>query len=131
MRHNFPYDEFEPVDIPDEFISGYYTLEPPASGEDNETLIRRALEQPIGTKRLSEMVKPGMKITVAVDDSSRSTRTELMLPAVLEELRKAGIEDNDITVYIALGTHRQMSEEEIRTKYTPEVVSRYRVENPD
>ncbi len=131
MRHNFPYDEFGPVEIPDELISGSYTLEPPASGEDNETLIRRALEQPIGTKRLSEMVKPGMKITIAVDDSSRSTRTGLMLPAVLEELGRAGIDDRDITVYIALGTHRQMSEEEIRGKYTPEVAKRFAIENPD
>ena len=131
MRHDFPYDNFDPVEIPDDLISGYYTLEPPASGEDNETLIKRALEQPIGTKRLSDMAKPGMKITVAVDDSSRSTRTELMLPAVLKELSRAGIEDRDITVYIALGTHRKMTEEEISGKYTAEVVSRFRVENPD
>jgi len=50
---------------------------------------------------------------------------------VLAELGKAGIADQDITVFLALGTHRQMTAGEIASRCTPAVAARYRVVNPD
>ncbi len=131
MKHKFPYEEFEPVETPDDMIDGIYELPPHQEEASDIELIALALQNPIASKPLGEMVSPGMKISIAVDDSSRNTRTDLMLPAVLNQLRQTGIPDNDISVFIALGTHRQMSHAEMREKYTPEVVEKYRIVNPD
>ena len=131
MTHSFPYKEFAPLEIPQSNVAGVYTLPEPTQELSNEELVRNALESPIGCPRLREQVKPGMRVAIAVDDYSRSTRTELMLPLVLEELHKGGVEAADITVVIAIGTHRAMSQAEIESKYTPSVASGYRIVNPD
>jgi nickel-dependent lactate racemase len=54
-----------------------------------------------------------------------------MLPLVLAELQKAGLPCNNITILIALGTHRPMTREEMEQKYTPEVIANYRIVNPN
>ena len=131
MIHEFPYEEFESIDIPDKNISGIYTLPETLISASDIELIKSALDNPIGCGRLFEEVKPGMKIAIAVDDSSRNTKTELMLPVVLSELEKAGVCNENIAVVIALGTHRKMTLEEMQLKYTKEAVDNYRFVNPD
>jgi lactate racemase len=131
MKYTFPYNEFDSVEIPDDMIDGIYELPVAGQTASDVDLINRALQNPIASKRLDEMVRPGMKIVIAVDDSSRNTRTDLMLPAVLQQLSDAGIPDSDISIFIALGTHRKMSETEMREKYTPVVVEKYRIVHPN
>ncbi|MFA5204086.1 MAG: nickel-dependent lactate racemase [Lentisphaeria bacterium] len=131
MQYSFPYDSFAPIKVPDAMVDGVYELTPGAAGGDDLALIRDALARPIGCRPLRELVRPGQRIAIAVDDSSRSTRTDLMLPAVLAELAAAGVADGDITVFVALGTHRKMTDAEMADKYTPAVVARYRIVNPD
>ena len=87
------------------------------------------MNSPIASQRLGEQLQPGMKVLIAVDDNSRNTRIDLMLPIVLEEIASAGVPSNDVTVFIALGTHRPMSDDEIREKYTPHVFENYRIIN--
>jgi len=131
MTHSFPYKEYLPLEIPDSNVAGVYTLPESHQESSNEDLVRNALENPIASPRLRDLVDPGTRVAVAVDDSSRSTRTEIMLPLVVEELEAGGVHARDITVVIATGTHRPMSDAEIAAKYTPEIASRYRVVNPD
>lgn len=131
MIYKFPYKEFEPIEIPDALISGVYTLADTTPSMSNTEIVRTALDNPIGTKRLGDEVSVDMKIVIAVDDSSRSTHTELMLPLVLKQLTDAGISSKNITVLIALGTHRKMTRNEMEQKYTADAVDRYRFVNPD
>ncbi len=130
MLHSFPYSEFPDLHIPDSCRVEVYTLPEQPLDKSDEQTVRDALHSPIGCGRLKEMVGAGMRVTIAVDDSSRSTRTELMLPLVLEELRDAGVKRESITILIALGTHRPMTSDEMEAKYTPEVVAGYRMVNP-
>jgi len=64
-----------------------------------------------------------------VDDNTRNTPQKKILPILLEELNKAGVDDNCITALIALGTHRPMKDEEIRERFGKEVVNRIRFMN--
>ena len=131
MKHEFPYPEFEPIDIPDANIAGLYSLpDPPPSADDLE-LIEAALINPIGSRPLTEEVNPSMRIAIAIDDNSRNTKTELMLPLVLSDLEKASVPQDNIAVCIALGTHRQMTPPEMELKYTKPAVARYRFINHD
>lgn len=74
--------------------------------------LERALAAPIGTKRLSELARPGQKIAIVTSDITRPMPTYKVLPSVLAELEKAGVADSDITVAFALGSHRPHTEEE-------------------
>jgi nickel-dependent lactate racemase len=74
--------------------------------------VERALSEPIGTKRLSEIAHADSKVAVVVDDMTRHSPTPLMLPPVLAELNVAGVKDENITVIFGSGTHRAVKPEE-------------------
>ena len=76
--------------------------------------IKRALQEPIGTKRISEIAKPGDKVAIVVDDFTRPAPSHLMVPPILEELNNAGVKNEDITIIFACGTHRPVTDEEAR-----------------
>jgi nickel-dependent lactate racemase len=76
--------------------------------------VKRAIENPIGSERLYEIVKPGEKIVIVTSDITRPMPSKVVLPVVLEELAKAGVKDEDITVVFALGSHRKHTIEEMK-----------------
>ncbi len=77
-----------------------------------EELIQQALANPIGTPKLSEIVKPGKKIVIVTSDITRPMPTRKVLPAILAEIEAAGCSLADVTVVFALGSHRKHTEEE-------------------
>lgn len=76
--------------------------------------VRRALLNPIGTGKLSTIVKPGEKIAIITSDVTRPMPSKLVLPPLIEELLEAGATYDDITIVFALGSHRKHTEEEKR-----------------
>ena len=76
----------------------------------------RALAQPIGSRRLSELARPGQRVALVVDDGSRPTPIAQLLPPVLAELQRGGISLQDVTVIPALGLHRPMDEAEVAAR---------------
>ena len=92
--------------------------------------VRQALAAPIGAPSLKELVvQRGTKTMILVDDGTRNTPQQLILPVLLAELNAAGVADSEITVMIALGTHRPMNEAECAQRYGQEVVDRVKVIN--
>jgi len=96
---------------------------------DVEGEVEKSLQRPVGTRPLSELVVPGQKVVILVDDISRPTPQHRILPVVLDTLNWAGIPDDQISVIIALGTHRPMTEDEMVEKYGAEVCRRVQVKN--
>jgi nickel-dependent lactate racemase len=89
-----------------------------------------AIRSPIAAPNLSDLVaQHGTHTAILVDDNTRSTPQAQILPVLLDELNAAGVRDENITVLIALGTHRMMNESECRTRYGEAVTGRVRVEN--
>lgn len=86
--------------------------------------VRFALENPIGTPRLSELLKPGMKVSIVASDISRPCPSWEILPEIVAELSEAGIPDRDIKVVFAVGSHRTHTEEEKRHLAGEEVYGR-------
>ena len=78
----------------------------------DEEAVRYALEHPIGKERLSRYDLSGKKIAIVTSDISRPLPSYRILPALLDELAKAGAKEEDITVVLALGSHRKHTEEE-------------------
>ncbi|HHU33134.1 MAG: nickel-dependent lactate racemase [Zhaonellaceae bacterium] len=76
--------------------------------------VKRALETPIASLHLREIVRPGEKIAIVTSDITRPMPTYLVMPALLEELYRAGVKPGDITLVYALGSHRKHTETERR-----------------
>jgi len=93
--------------------------------------IERALSEPIGTKRLSEIAKSGDKVAIVVDDMTRATPSHIMVPPVLDELNRAGIKDEDVTIIFGCGTHRPVKPEEMKTLVGEETLKRVKAISHD
>jgi len=93
--------------------------------------IERALNEPIGTKRLSETAKKDDKAAIVVNDQTRATPSHIMVPPILDELNKAEVKDQDITIIFGCGTHRPVTTEEMKTLVGEEVLQRVKAINHD
>lgn len=93
---------------------------------DERRAVVDALEHPIGAPPLSEIVRPGERVAIVVNDITRLTRTDLMLPPIVEALNAAGVPDGDIFIVFALGIHRKQTEEERRLILGAEMHARIR-----
>ena len=108
---NYGYDSMT-LDIPDENYMGI--LNPKDTKElENPTLeVKKALANPIGSRRLKELVLPKSKIVILVSDVSRPCPSYILLPPIIKELKEAGIRNDQITIMFGLGVHRKHTEEE-------------------
>jgi len=79
---------------------------------DARTEIERTLKEPVGSKRLSEIVKPEHKVTIVVDDATRPAPSHLMVPPILDELNMADVKNENITIIFGCGTHKAVTREE-------------------
>jgi nickel-dependent lactate racemase len=99
--------------------------------KDARAEVERALNQPIGTRRLSEIAKQGDKTAIVVNDHTRGTSSYLMIPPLLDELNKAGVKDEDVTIIFGCGTHRPVKPEEIAALIGEEAVKRIKTISHD
>ncbi|WP_432664283.1 nickel-dependent lactate racemase [Wukongibacter baidiensis] len=86
-----------------------------------EAEVERALENPIGSPRLKDIVKPGEKIVIVTSDITRPMPSKIVLPPVLRELKLANIDEKDIKIVLALGSHRSHTEDEKRNLVGDEI----------
>jgi nickel-dependent lactate racemase len=100
-----------------------------SSAPDEGLEIERALESPIGSTALSDLMKRGRTLAIAVDDVTRPTPCSKILPPLLSRVGKAGIRRDDIKIIAALGSHRKMTDEELKEKCGPEIFDGYEVIN--
>lgn len=100
------------VEVPEKNLLGVLRPNPVAYELTGEDEVKRALENPIGSGKLRDIVHPGEKIAVISSDITRPMPTWLVMPALLDELYAAGVKPGDITLVFALGSHRKQSEEE-------------------
>lgn len=97
--------------------------------DDNEIeIIKNALNYPIGSNRIGEIVKPGDKVCIAISDITRAyQKTSLWLPYIIDELTDSGIKDEDIVILSATGAHREQTEEEHKELIGEDLYSRFEV----
>jgi lactate racemase len=86
---------------------------------DRQGAIRYALAHPEEMEPLEALLKPGMRITIAIDDISlplpkmkRPDMRESVLTILLEMLAREGVED--VHIIVATSFHRRLTERELR-----------------
>lgn len=115
--------------IPEENLLGVFSPRMVAACPDVEGEIRRALAEPIGAPALREAARGAGNVVILADDMTRQTPVEMIIPAVLDELNTAGVRDDQVTVVVALGTHRPMTLAELDDHFGVQVTRRVKVIN--
>jgi len=96
-----------------------------------ERHVMEAMENPVNGHRLEDRVKAGSRVAIIVDDVTRPTPIRDLLPPLLKRIQECGVSERNIDIVIGVGTHRPMTQEEIRERLGEEVVKTYRIQNHD
>ena len=98
-----------------------------------ENKLRELLKNPIGCPSLRELIfqKKASKILIIVNDITRPTPYEIILPPLLDELHQIGIKKENIIFMVATGIHRSNSQEEIKEMFGENIFSAYKFINHD
>jgi Uncharacterized conserved protein len=81
--------------------------------ESEEALVKKALERPIDSAPLSELVKSGNRVCIIFSDITRLwVRHHVFMPFILDELNRGGVKD--IYAVCGNGDHRDHTEEEFK-----------------
>ncbi len=92
---------------------------------DITQLIRNALQRPIQSPTLNEMLAPTAKIAVMVEDITRPAPKKEILTVLLNQLLRSGIDPSNIIIVIALGTHAAMTRQAMADAFGPDLVDRF------
>ncbi len=91
--------------------------------------LRERLSHPVGARPLSELAKGKRECVVIVDDLTRPTKADQIIPAVLEELHRGGLGDSHIRFVMGTGAHHFMLLDDIAKKLGSDIPDRYCVFN--
>jgi lactate racemase len=106
---NFIFSEIAPVNIP--------------GASDPVACIQQALENPLSC--LPEL--SGKTISIAINDKTRPVPHEYLLPPLLDFLLSRGVNQDQITFFIATGTHLPVHPEEFPLILPPSIANKYQI----
>ena len=100
---------------------------------DPHAAARDAVKNPAGTPPLAQMLrdKKPKTVVVVVNDVTRPTPYNVMLPPLLEAFKEAGIKDEQVTFLVATGIHDVHTDAQNREFYGDEIVNRFKVISHD
>lgn len=94
---------------------------------------RKAVAEPTGTPPLVQMLKSAKPktVVVVVNDITRPTPYDVMLPPLLQAFKDSGVTDDQVTFVVATGIHDVHTEQQNRDIYGDEIVDRFTVVSHD
>jgi len=106
------------------------TLEPNERQGISDPLnaVKKALKNPVETPPLADLLlaKKPKDVTIVVNDITRPTPYESLLPPLLEVLHDYGLRDDQITFLTATGIHDPHTREQDLEVYGKDLVNKYR-----
>ncbi len=130
MKINIPYGKSNvSISIPDKNLLGVLYPKRSRIRKSESRIIKDSILNPMGCCRLKDLVSPKETIGIVVPDLTRRCPRELILPILLDELKKGGIQDKDITIFMAIGMHRPLTKDEIEEAFGKDIVRRIKVKN--
>lgn len=101
------------------------------SVNDLELTVIYALDNPIDAPPLRVLALGKRNILFLIEDNTRETPLRELLPIVAHYLNENGVDDDRISLMIAPGTHRRMTQSEILEKLGADLVSRFKISQHD
>ena len=98
-----------------------------------ENSLKELFKSPINSSSLRDLIiqKKAKKVLIIVNDITRPTPYEVILPPLLDELHQTGIKKENIIFMVATGIHRSNSQEEIKGMFGENIFSAYKFINHD
>jgi nickel-dependent lactate racemase len=87
--------------------------------------IRRRIQAPVGTLPLREIAAGKKTAIITFDDLSRPTPPFEVAPLIVEELKAAGLADENIVFMGAVGAHRTLEQPDVVRKLGKQLAERY------
>lgn len=86
-----------------------------------EEIVHRALDNPIESKSLEELVQGKNNLVVITSDHTRPVPSKITMPIILDRIRNVN-PNVDIKILIATGYHRPTTKEEMINKFGEKIV---------
>ncbi|MCL2163055.1 MAG: nickel-dependent lactate racemase [Oscillospiraceae bacterium] len=124
---DFPYGKTkQTAHIPESYdcqiISSKILPQPKCS----ESIVEEALQSPISSQTLKELSHDVKNIVIITNDNTRPMPSKITLPLIIRQFYYPE-SHYDITILIATGLHRMMTEEEMANQYGDEFCRTHRV----
>lgn len=127
---SYPYGKtHKEFELPEEQILAEIKIKKIPAVTDVKTAVLEAIRNPINSKPLREIVKAGQTVAFIANDPTRVARTYAFLPILVEDLNSIGVQDEDMRVVFALGTHRDMSYAEMVEAIGEDLAGRLKMYN--
>lgn len=120
-------DRMQELELPDNWKVTISRMQD--APELNESQVQESFDKPIGTKRISELARGKKDAVILVDDLTRPTPAHRVLPYVIRELDKAGMDPENVEIIMALGAHRPMMKDDLEKKLGKEVAAAFCILN--
>ncbi|MBU3160398.1 nickel-dependent lactate racemase [Clostridium frigoris] len=120
-----PYSKrFLEVEIPDRNLLAILESKAHAYKVEStqEDIVNKALDNPIGSPKLEELVKGKKNLVLITSDHTRPVPSKVTLPILLRRIRAVNPKI-DITILIATGFHRPTTKDEMINKFGQEIVN--------
>jgi nickel-dependent lactate racemase len=111
----------------------WHVLAPDAGNERplSDAEIGEALDSPVGSRPLEEIVQPGETVLIVVSDATRATASAQIVNLLVRRIIQSGVNASDIAIIFATGIHRAPTDEEKRELLTPFIAQRIRTIDHD
>jgi len=120
------------IQVPDLWNGKATVLSPgPFPDPDPEKTVTHALDNPLGGMTLQKLCRAGDTVACVIPDLTRRAAVSEYLPILLQRLSDIGVGPNDVTIIVALGIHRPLTDAELCELVGDEVRDKYRVVNHD
>lgn len=96
-----------------------------------EDKLREKLDNPTECDALKNIIKPGDKILILIEDNTRNTPVKRILPVLIDYLQSHGTKLENIEILTAPGTHRIMTDNEIVEKVGQEIADKIKISQHD
>jgi len=129
LSYSIPYGKTTiPFTPPDNRTIQLIEAKPFPAPPDQAKTVTDALNSPINSPTLSELTKDVKKILIITNDNTRPMPSRVTIPAIIQSFYHP--EDKyDITILIANGLHRAMTQAEMDEQFGRELTGRYRFVN--
>ena len=109
---------------------------------DAGAAVGEALRNPVGCRPLWEIAEAairrahaggrgGPRVGIIVNDITRATPNEYIIPPIIDELLRAGVDERSITLFNATGTHRPNTRDELASMLGADLAGRFPIVQND
>ncbi len=103
----------------------------PETRPDPGACFDRAMNAPVGCPFLEDQITPDANVCILIEDLTRKSPKKRILEKLLERLARFGVPNGNISIVIALGTHKGLSAKEFEDAFGQKIAAEYSFYNHD